>query len=425
MTTPFPFDVRFQRSVLRLVMIDDGFAARAFKHVDPGFFTSRALGWMFLKSRGYWETYSRRVSDLVLRDMLRNVEAEHVAAYSAEIDEVVMLGQVPDADYIKQELREFVRRALFSRAHAESATAYNEGKTNDAYAITMKALESINAVDFDVIDRQWFFEEFGDRQRERFRKAANKHLNAFSTGIPDIDRLTDGGGQRGEVWLIAAEAKVGKTTWLINQGGQAAQIHGARVAHFILEGKGEQTADRYEAFFTNCLYTDVKRGDVNAKVYAAIIEEYERLRRRLVLRTMNDWDTTVIHIETELKQLRAEGFIPDVIVIDYLDLLRARNAKGMSETDQQVEAARDTKKLAIRNDALVWTASQMRRPKEGDENVERVLRVSAIADAYAKKPGNGSRVPSVETLTMHPDRWRSKHAQARRMAIAGARALIS
>lgn len=383
-TTPFPFDVRFQRGVLRLAMIDDEFAIRAFQYVDAAMFTDRALGWLFTTMQRYHVTYGQRCTELPLRDALRYAEPEHVIAYHAEIDAVVALGEVPEADYVKRELREFIRRAHFARAHAESASAYNAGRMTEAYDLTMRALDKIREVDFDTVDRQWFFEELAARQKVRHADALAKHSRCFTTGIPDIDTITDGGAQRGEVWLVFAYAKVGKTTWLINEGAQAAQMHGARVAHFALEGKGKQIADRYETYFSGSLYSDVKRGDINAKVYRDLLDEYARLKQCLVIRTLNEWDTTVLDIESEVKLLRATGFVPDVLVVDYLDLLRARNGKGMSETEQQVEAARDLKKLTNRLDVLTWTASQARRPKEGAEDEEHILRASQIADAYAK-----------------------------------------
>lgn len=380
-STAFPFDVRFQRAIMRLVMIDDVFAARAFRYVEPGFFTERALGWMFVTSRKYYEEYSRRCTELPLRDALRAAPPEHVTAYTDEIDACVALGYVAEADYVKHELREFVRRALFSRSHAESAKLYNDGKATEAYDTTMTALDRIREVDFENVDRQWFFEELPDRQKQRFRDATSK--SAFSTGIPDIDRVTDGGAHRGEVWMVIAPAKVGKTTWLINQGAHGATIHGARVAHFSLEGKGKQIADRYEASFSNTLYTDIKRGDIPANVYRDMLDEYARLRRRLVIRTINEWETTVLDLEAELKLLRADGFVPDILICDYLGLLRARNAtKGMSKTDEQTEVGQDLKKLTNRLDVLTHTAAQAQRPKDGMEDVEHILYGSNIADCY-------------------------------------------
>jgi len=381
-TQPFPFDVRFQRAILRLAMIDDGFAARVFGLVEPAHFTERALGWMYVTMRAYYERYARRCTELPLRDALRAAPVEHIAAYSEEIDACVALGAVAEGDYVKAELREFVRRALFSRAHAESATLYNAGKASEAYDLTMRAMERIREIEFESVDRQWFFEELDARQRQRFMDLASSQK--FTTGIPDVDRVTDGGGERGEVWMVIAPAKVGKTTWLINQGAQAAQIHGARVLHVSLEGKGKQIANRYEANFANALYTDIKKGDIPSSVHRALLEEYARLRERLVIRTINEWRTTVLDIESEVKHLRASGFVPDVLVLDYLTLLKPHASGGSKQgiTEQYTEVGQDVKKLTMRLDVLTHTAAQTQRPKDGMEDVEHILYASNIADCY-------------------------------------------
>jgi replicative DNA helicase len=311
------------------------------------------------------------------------VPDDKAAHYLQEIENVIALGNVPEADYVKHELQEFCRRNSFARAHQDSAQLFNVGKADDAYEIMAKAQDRIQQITFDTIDRQWLFDELGDRQRARHREQVMGGVGPFSTGIPELDHRCDGGVHSGELWAVFAYAKRGKTTWLINQGYNALRMYQAPVLHIQLEGQGKQAAARYDACFSEELYTNVKHGTIDAARYRSMQSEYARLKKLLVIRTLNDWDVNVGHIKAEMQDLRAYGFKPELLVVDYMDLLRSRYRVD-GETQNQVEAARDLKRLVNQEDIACWSAWQATRPKPGAHKVEHILTQGNVADAYAK-----------------------------------------
>jgi replicative DNA helicase len=377
----FQFEPGFQRAVLRLMMVDDVFCLRALQHCRASFFTTEPLGWIFNVLAEYWKTYRMTCGDVPLRGALRYVRQDKVALYYAEIEAVIAAGNVAESDYVKHELGNFCRRNLFSQAHQESARLFNAGKADEAYDMMAATQDEIRKVDFGTVDRQWFFEELDDRQRERYQRTMEKH--AFATGITDLDFVTEGGVQRGEVWAVLAYAKRCKTTWLTNQGFNAVRMYAEPVLHVILEGQGHQIAAKYDALFSNQLYTAVKRGEIDPQAYAAMQQEYMRMRELLVIRTLNDWDVNILQVKAELDELKSHAFRPGLLILDYVDLLRSRY-RADSETKHQVEASRDLKRLVNTEEVACWTAWQAQRPKENAHQREHVLTSGNVADAYAK-----------------------------------------
>jgi hypothetical protein len=366
-------------------MIDEAFCARALRHVEAGYFTNEALGWMWTTLAGYWQAYSMRLTDMPLREAVRQLSPEKAVRYSHEVELVIGLGNVPEAEYVKRELKDFIQRNIFAIAHQDSARLFNEGKVVESYDLTARAQERIQDVNFDDVDRIWLFEELHERQRERMRAQMDLNHGVVTTGIPLLDAITDGGVHPGELWVVFAYAKRCKTTWLINQGFNATRVHHLPTVHFVLEGKGRQIAARYDACFSQELYTNVKRGDIDAALYRQLAQEYEQLRRLCVVRTLNDWDVTILDIDAELHFLRTQGFLPKFGILDYMDLGRMRDAaSGASETQHQVGFARDHKRLANKTDIGWWSAWQAQRPKVGAHEKEHVLTSSNVADAYAK-----------------------------------------
>lgn len=378
----FAFEPGFQRSILRLMMVDDQFALRALEYVEPGFFTQEAFGWIFRAQEEYWKNYQMCCGDVPLRDALRYVPSDKLPYYSAEVEQVINLGNVADAEYIKIKLEDFCRRNVFSIAHQESATHFNMGQVTEAYDVMARAQDQLQKITFDTVDRQWFFEELSERQRQRHLSQL-RGWGTFKTGIPDLDLCTDGGVHPGELWAVLAYAKRGKTTWMINQGFNAIRMHAVPVLHIILEGRGEQISARYDSLFSQELYTKVKLGDFDPQTLRILQEEYARMRGLLVIRTMNDWDVNVSQIKSEIAELRARKFIPALLITDYVDLLRSRYRVD-SETQHQVAASRDLKRLINQSDMGGWTGWQAVRPKPNAHKTEHLLTSAHVADAYAK-----------------------------------------
>lgn len=380
--TEFRHEAPFQRAVLRLCMTDDAFLSKAAEHLLPEHFTTEGLGAVFKVVKQYWEQYGGRVTGMALYQIVAAFPPERASRYLPEVAAVVALGDVAEADYVCAELRDFIRKSIFAVAHREAMLLFNDGKHDDAYDAMARAQERIVGVDFEAEDRQWFFDELPARQVARHYRTVSAD-NGIMTGITDLDRLTDGGVQPGELWSVFAYAKRCKTTWLINMGFNATRVHRAPTLHIVLEGKGSQISDRYDACFGQELYSHVKRGEISASVYRMMQEDYAELRRLLVIRTLNDWDVSVLHIVAELKKLRADGFRPKVLIVDYMDLLRARDRVD-SETQHQLSAARDLKRLVLNEDLSAWSAWQATRPKPGAHTREHILTSAEIADSYAK-----------------------------------------
>jgi hypothetical protein len=382
---PFTFDRGFQRAILRLMMVDDSFAARAFQWIGAEMFTAESFGWMFGVFREHWQTWSMRTTDLVLREAVRQLSQEKAMRFSSEVEQVIALGAVPEGEWVKSQLAEFIKQAIFARAHRESVKPFNDGRTDRAYSIMAAAMERIQEVDFDKVDRVWLFDELDERQRERVRHAMNPMADRFTTGIQQLDSATEGGVHRGELWAVFAYAKRCKTTWLVNQGFNATRIHRRPTLHLLLEGRIDLVAARYDACFSGELYNRVKRGEIDAALYYELQQEYLQLRRLLVIRRLPGWDNTIDDVRAELHFLRSQGFIPEMMITDYMDLGRKRDAdRSDSELKHQVGFARDLKRLHENENMAGWSAWQATRPRKGAHTRAHVLTSSNVADAYAK-----------------------------------------
>lgn len=378
------FDVSFQRALLRLCMVEEPFCRQVMRYVEPSFFTTESLGWCFRTMKRYFDEYGGAPTNSVLRTEAGKAKTEHVPLYAYEVEQIIQLAAVAEGSYIKSELKEFIQRNMFTQAHRDSATLYNAGQYDEAYDLTMRSADEIRKVSFDPPDRSWLFDELEQRQRRRYLSSLDPTAGVYTTGIPPLDGILRGGLHKGELFYILGDAKIGKTTWMINMGFVATRVCRVPVLHFNLEGGTTLVEDRYDSCFSQELYWQVKRGEIDTTLYREMQAEYQALRGLLVIRTINDWSVNILDIEAELKELKVQGFEPEMIIIDYGDLLDQRpGVRADSATAKQLASARDMSTLAKRGYGI-WTGSQVQRPKTKKDTAEAVLRARDIADCYAK-----------------------------------------
>lgn len=378
------FDLRFQRDVLGLMMHNDVFGMRALEHLQPGFFQSEALGWMFKLYHSHWQEWTQRLSPTVVFHEWRKLPADKQRLFEQEVMHVMQGDLVLNAGYIQAQLKEFVSMNIFVEAHRQSAKMFEAGHRDDSYRVMREANERISQITFEQPARQWFFEELEERQRSRVMRLNDPLRVPRTTGLPELDQRCGEGVQDGEVWAVLAYSKRCKSTWLHNQGFFSTRIHRLPTLHIVLEGLETDIADRYDACFSRELYARVKRGEINAEAYYHLQNDYAKLRKKLVIRCYNDWQITMDHIVAELAALKGQGFEPRTLIVDYVDCLRSRDPKCNGETQHQLDATRDLKRLTNDRGYATWTAFQAQRPVKGSQSKKHYLTSSNVADAYAK-----------------------------------------
>ncbi len=378
----FPFDIEFQKSLLRLITEDDSFGVAAAKHLRPEHFEHEILSWVYSRIARYKEQYNTVPTLGVVMQATHELDPAVRPLYTAMVD-AVRQSSLRDAGWLRDQVLDFVRRNIFVRAFHEGRDLYNTGKVVQAYDLTMQRMEEIARTTWEPIDRTWFYSDLDHRQARRHRR--QEEGSCVPTGFDWLDNIMRGGLEIGHVGMWMAYAKVGKTTMLVQHG-----VHATRrlfpTLHVVLEGSRSMIEDRYETSLTQESYGLVKSGQMNARTYQLATQEYQYLRGMLVIRSWTDeFDVNILHIDNELRELdRDQGWRPKLIVVDYADLMTGRNPNQYrSENQSQRAAIRDLKRLSGRGYAI-WTATQAQRPDDKKMEQEHLLHSWDVADAYEK-----------------------------------------
>lgn len=159
----------------------------------------------------------------------------------------------------------------------------------------------------------------------------------------------------------------------LNSLGFAALLQGFNVLHVTLENDYSLTSTRYDAMFSLLTYDRISGLFVTQ-------EELDHLRK--IFDWMNKWEnrlkivkgtayeTTPKTILGEIDRLkRAEGFVPDLIIVDYLNIL-ASVKQEKEERQEQNRIVWELKAVGEAYKCPVITASQATRDASTSERVK-------------------------------------------------------
>jgi replicative DNA helicase len=248
------------------------------------------------------------------------------------------------------EFEQFSRHKSLERAILQSADLLEKGD----YLPVEKLVKDAIQISLNKDMGTNYFED------PRARLEALKNSNGqISTGWPSVDKKLYGGFNRGELNIWCAASGGGKSLFLANLGCNWA-LNGLNVLYLTFELSENLVAMRMDSMLTNVPTREIFRNldDVELKVKmmgksAGTIQ----IKYMPSGKTCND-------IKAYLKEYQVKkGFKPDILLIDYLDLMMPMSVK-VSPSDLFVKdkyVSEELRNMAMETQAIVVTASQLNR----------------------------------------------------------------
>jgi replicative DNA helicase len=216
-----------------------------------------------------------------------------------------------------------------------------------------------------LVDRQ-------ARYAHRARHGINE--NKVSTGIPGLDAAMEGGPDVGELWLVMAPPKGFKTGFLLNMGA-AAVAQRKRVLHITLEVAEARMMLRYERRFSGLSSREIID---DHELLEKVLKRIEKLKGGLIVKGFPAKSITVEGIHNHIEMIKAEGFIPDLIIVDYIDLVKPSITGEVRHQLSDIMA--NLRGLGAEHKVPIWSASQVNRKAVNKQ----IIRKEDIAEDFGK-----------------------------------------
>lgn len=268
---------------------------------------------------------------------------------------------------IKDTLLKWAKDKAFGQIYSEEAQmAYARGD----YQFLEKIISEANRIADVGNNGFWFFENF----QLLFEPNIIDHR---TTGFPKLDQmLNNGGPSPKEVVCWLAPTNVGKSILLCNnaisslKGMGPGGVPGQDVLLITCEMDTIKTAMRC----LGVMAQDIPMNQIpERKEYISRIvnQVHNTYNKRFLIVEWPPEECSVNHIYALLDSLkRTDGWHPDVIILDYLDLLVSRNAANNTDGySRQKSVSNEIRGLAINENVLVFTATQTNRTAVSGEDV--------------------------------------------------------
>lgn len=389
----FDYGVEFQKEMLALMLTDITFAQKVSEYIKPDSLYSDAHAYLFTKIADSSKA-NKFLTEIQFEDHLLDVERAKRRVYG-KFGKDIFSTKPKDPAFVKNALTEYAKKLTYIDLFSEAQVLYNSKKFKEAYKITIENMSKLYSIDFTET-ANIPFEDFEEWRIGYIARAAMR-VTKVSTGIPPLDNILGGGLEKGELGILLAEPKKGKSIGLLHMAIAALQRRHARVAYFLLEGTTDQFVLRALSRISGIEYERLQNDNITKKESKLVDKLMRMFKDRMDLIPMNKhWSYGVLEIEGKLRELKNNGRNPDLVCIDYADLLTDPTQKEPRLI--QTSVYRNLKKLAMIGDYAIWTASQAQRPSKMAEE-SYLLRAKDISESYEKV-----RIADlVATLNQTPD----------------------
>lgn len=206
-----------------------------------------------------------------------------------------------------------------------------------------------------------------DTGHDYFRDVNKRLAKDFRVPIPfmnGLDELIGGGLSPGELAVVIAPPGGGKSMALV-KGASTALLAGKKVVYYTLELSEEVVGQRFDACINDLMLKHV--WDYPEHI-SEKLEDLAKLGGGLKIKEFLEGGVTVNTIKAHLKTLEIEGFIPDVIFIDYLGLMKPLGSYA-EKRHALTDIAEGLRNIANNMRVPIWSAHQTNRTAIQEERI--------------------------------------------------------
>tara|TARA_R110000824_G_scaffold213712_1_gene400002 strand:+ start:1177 stop:2547 length:1371 start_codon:yes stop_codon:yes gene_type:complete len=341
----------FQVKVLSALLTHKEFLTNIYDILNEDDFNNQAHKWIIKQILKYYDKYHTTPSLDILKVEVKKVENEVLQlSIQEQLREAYITGD-EDLKYVMEEFSTFCKNQQLKQALLSSVDLLKAGDYDSIKFMIENALKSGQ-------DKNLGHEynlDIETRYRENSRKC-------IPTPWKRINDLLQGGLGGGDFGLIFGNPGGGKSWTLVALGGHAVRL-GYNVLHYTLELGEDYVGLRYDAFFTQIPVDHLPK---NKDKVESIVPQ---IPGKLVIKEYSPGRASIHTIEAHIRKCADHDIKPDLILIDYVDLLSSKR-KNVDRKYEIDDIYTSTKGLSKELNLPIWSVSQVNRAGAKDDIIE-------------------------------------------------------
>jgi replicative DNA helicase len=386
----------FENILLLNALADAEYLSSIISYLDPSFFNDKNIGKIIGKVSEFFVQHGAVPSVTEIKARLTSDEDRKALA-----DLKPRLAQL-DSSYNKEELIANTEKFLKERFVYKTILNVAEKFSDNSFKIEEVLVDFEKAYNITLKENlgHWYFEDI-----EKHIKELTTTYNAIPTGWKFLDDRTEGGLFPKTLTIFAGQVNVGKSIVLGNIATNMV-LEGKNVLLISLEMSEFMYAKRISAQMTQIPHGDLKTFTAELKEQVKHIEK--NLSSKLVIKEYPPKTVTVRQIDSYITKLKHKGFQPDIIVIDYINLIQPMT-KGLNSYESIKEIAEQLRAMAFKYNLPVVSATQLSRCLESTTFVNmsdgtiKTLQEIKVGDCLASFDFKTNHNQSVEVKHVYPE----------------------
>jgi len=371
----YAFQESIQRGIVYLAKSNENFLVQAIPMIEDGYFEfpSHQKFWLVIKE--HYLSYQKLPSDEQILEQIRALKSDNelLSDFKEELSEINDVDEksLENEEFYLDKVEEFAKEQCLKDAIIRSVELLKQKNFGAIEEGIRNALSVSRDVDLGI-------DYFGDVVERYDRLKTSKLDTQFRTPFETLNQELEGGLAPKELAMVVAPPGVGKSLFLANQGARSA-LDGKDVLYISLEMSEDRVAQRFDSIFTRIKQAELKTRVDNLEERLGRLQSAATMGK-LKIKEFPTKRFTIAGLRAYLNQLRNyENFVPDVLIIDYLELMSSSDG-SLAEYSAQERTAQELRGIAVEHKCVVWTATQTnRKGKEVD-----IITDAELADSYGK-----------------------------------------
>jgi replicative DNA helicase len=342
----------FQLKVLGSLLTDKKFVLNVRDTLRVEYFDSDSHRWIVETIIKYFDKYHTNITMEVLKVELKKIENEILkTAVKQELRHSYEATQ-DDLEYVQEEFSTFCKNQELKSALLESADLMKSGD----FEIIRSRIEQALRAGMDKNIGHEYNKDIESRYREDYRPT-------IPTPWPSINKMIQGGWGPGDLGIVFGNPGGGKSWMMVAIAAHAVKL-GFNVNYYTLELGEEYVGKRFDCYFTGHSIDEVNN-------YRDEVERVlEGLKGNLIVKEYPPKAASISTIKAHIQKCIDIDTKPDLVVIDYVDYLRAPSRKFAERKDEIDDVFIAAKGLAKEHRIPVLTPSQVNRMGAKDSVIE-------------------------------------------------------
>jgi len=347
------FGKGFQLKVLGSLLTDKGFLLNVRDVLSDSYFDADSHKWIINQICDYYDKYHTTVTMDVLKIELQKLENEVLQVALKEELRNSYQATTDDLEYVQEEFTKFCKNQEMKSAILDSADLLKDGDFDGIRNLVEKAIKA--GMDKNIGHE--YNKDIETRYRVDYRPTVPSPWPILNDGI-------QGGFGPGDLGIVFGSPGGGKSWTMVAIAAHAVKM-GYKVNFYTLELGEDYVGKRFDCYFTGYSIDEVNkhRKDVEKHV--------NNLKGKLIVKEYPPKGASVNTIKAHVQKCVDIEHKPDLIIIDYVDYLKApsrgRNTERKHEIDDVFIA---TKGLAKDLKIPILTPSQVNRMGARDSIIE-------------------------------------------------------